>query len=35
MAVLQALTDRDFFGAGIVVNLSKFDNFCGSAVNEF
>jgi hypothetical protein len=35
MAVLQALTDKDFFGAGVGVNLSKFDNFGGSAVNKF
>lgn len=34
MAVLQALRDKDFFGAGVGVDLSNFDNFGGSAVNE-
>lgn len=35
MAVLQELTDRDFFGGGVGADLSKFGNFGGSAVNEF
>lgn len=35
MAVLQAFTNKYFFGAGVGANLSKFDNFGGSAVNEF
>jgi hypothetical protein len=34
MAVLQALAGKDFFGAGVGVDLSKFDNFGDSAVNE-
>jgi hypothetical protein len=35
MAVLQQFTSKDFFGAGVGVDLSKFDNFGGSAVNKF
>jgi len=34
MAVLQALAGRDFFGVGVGANLSNFDNFGGSAINE-
>jgi hypothetical protein len=35
MTVFQSLTARDFLGQGVGANLSKFDNFGGSAVNEF